>query len=361
MKNEKRISKYFIVISLLIIGIIPAINLYQDGYKDDFKKIFNTDIIESYVNYTVYKVFNKSLEQDRVITGKDGFLFLGNHNNNILHKRNGIFKSEKQVINTWADKLKDVQIWYENRGIRFAIVIAPNKHSVYKNKLPYWMNYKGQTFTDDLVEYARNKKINILDLRKTLINNKDKYNHLLYLKTDTHWNGLGASIGYNETIKFLNKTYEESYKSVEYNLSYHKDRGKDLSNLLKISNILPKNHEESIWFKFKNDYDICVGNIEEKSLKLQECTIKNNPITETGQYTINKKPINNVNALILSDSFARLNSQLYNTTFNNVWKLHWLKIFGSRLSDFVTKYKPDIVIYQIVERDLDQYKIVKKL
>ncbi|MBL0687570.1 MAG: hypothetical protein JJV94_07075 [Sulfurospirillum sp.] len=364
MKKEKRKIKYFIIILIIIIGILPAINFYQYAIKYDFKKLFNTDKVEMYVNYGFYKVLNRSLEQESVIIGKNDFLFLGNKYSKVLHKTQGIYKYKEKDIDNWTNKLKGIQTWYEDRGIKFVIVIAPNKHSVYKDKLPRWINNDNITITDTIMDYSRKKDINILDLREILTMNKTKYDNLLYLKTDTHWNGLGASIGYNETINFINKKYQMSYDYVPFEYTYHDDRGKDLSNFLKISNILPNNHEESIWFKFNKNHDVCIGNIDKKTHQLKKCKVKDNPrfsINGQPQYTINDKPINKQNALILCDSFGTHNSQLYNASFNNVWKFHHGHIYGNRLSDFVTKHKPDIVIYQVVERALYSNRIVKKL
>jgi hypothetical protein len=364
MKKNKRIIKYFLIISIIIIGILPMINFYQYAAKYDFKKLFNTDKIEMYVNYGFYKILNKSLEKDNVIVGGDDFLFLGNRHSEVLHKTQGLYRYNDKAIDIWTNKLKDVQTWYEDRGIEFVLIIAPNKHSVYKDKLPKWVNYNNITITDTIMDYSRKKDINILDLREILTMNKTKYDNLLYLKTDTHWNGLGASIGYNETINFINEKYQMSYNYVPFEYSYHDDRGKDLSGFLKISNILPNNHEKSIWFKFNKNYDVCIGNIDKKTQKLKKCQVKDNPLFSINgqpQYTINDKPINKQNALILCDSFGFHNSQLYNASFNNVWKFHYGHINGNRLSDFVTKHKPDIVIYQIVERGLYNDGIVKKL
>lgn len=55
------------------------------------------------------------------------------------------------------------------------------------------------------------------------------------------------------------------------------------------------------------------------------------------------------------------NSQLYNATFKTIWKWHFNQLNGNKLSNFVNKYKPDFVIYQIAERDLYNQNIIKSL
>ena len=73
---------------------------------------------------------------------------------------------------------------------------------------------------------------------------------------------------------------------------------------------------------------------------------------------INKNSENNLKLLFLCDSFGTAPSQLYNATFKEIYKFHWSHINGQKLVTFVEKNKPDIVIYQIVERALYDQSIV---
>jgi len=370
MKKKKIIIKYFIITSIIMIGILPMINvcLYAITYDlkklfntdYDFKKLFHTDTVEMYINYRFYKVYNKSLIPESVIIGKDGFLFLGNKYSQILDKTQGVYKYHDKDIDKWTNKLQNIQTYYEERGIKFAIVIAPNKHSVYKEKLPNWMNYNGRTITDDIVSYSKKKNINLLDLRKIL---QEKKATQLYFTTDTHWNNQGSAIGFENTIKYINNIYKAKYKIPNYELLTTHEESGDLASFLKINSILPKNHETNYAYKFENESDVCHGNISEKHI-IEKCNNKKNPqmfINSQAQYMINKYSLNKDKLLLLCDSFATANSKLYNETFNTIWKFYYEHINGNRLSDFVTKHKPDIVIYQVVERNLYNAGIVKKL
>jgi hypothetical protein len=46
------------------------------------------------------------------------------------------------------------------------------------------------------------------------------------------------------------------------------------------------------------------------------------------------------------------NSNLYNKTFATIWKHKYNDLKGEKLKAFINKHKPDIVIYQVVERSL---------
>jgi len=166
--SYKKSTQYFLLLSIVLMSILPIANTLiflvfsknnQTLLDLDKKQLFSTDNIESYVNYSAYKQFNISLVNNKVIIGKDGFLFLGNDSGRVLDKTKGVFRPSKKEIELWSDKLKDLQDWYENQGIKFVIVIAPNKHSIYPEKLPHWMEYHGKTITDDIVEQSNTKGV----------------------------------------------------------------------------------------------------------------------------------------------------------------------------------------------------------
>jgi len=371
MKNKKLINLFFLLTTITLL-LLPIANIFfilkgDEVNIDHFNKkhLFSTDSIEGNLNYYFYNKYKKSLNSRQVIIGKEEFLFLGNSYNNVLDKTQGNYPYTVNDIKQWVYKLHNLQNWYESKNIKFILVIAPNKHSVYNDKLPERITYKkGKTITDDILRIAGSENINILDLSDTLRKSREEHENLLYLKTDTHWNGLGASIGYEKTIKYLNNKYNMNYRTPEYSYKEVDDGGKDLASFLKITSILPKNHEKSIWFDFNEKHDVCLGDINKENHKVETCKLKGNPtysINGKPQYTINNQALNNENVLILCDSFCMHNSQLYNASFNNIWKFHYGHINGSKLSSFVNKNKPNIVIYQVVERGLYNQGIVTLL
>lgn len=357
MKNKYYI-KYFILLSIILVSLLPAYNFYLYAKNYDYKKSFNLDNIEKYINYSIYKLFNRSMNQSQVITGKDDFLFLGNNYVNVLNKTNGLYRPSANEIDIWTNKLKDLQKWYEYRGIKFVIVIAPNKHSIYKEKLPNWMQYDGKTITDDIVEQANVKNINMLDLREKLIKSKQQESDILYWKTDTHWNEKGASIAFDTIINKINNIYQLNLEKPKYNLNPSTRGGGDLSNFLKINTILEKDYEKTYTYSFEKNYDICKGNINKENQVLEDCIKIDNPVIGYNEYIINNHSENKLKLLFLVDSFAGAPSKIYNATFSEIYKFHWSHINGQKLANFVQEHKPDIVIYQIVERHLFENSIV---
>lgn len=356
--TNKNFVKYFLIISILFVSFIPTLNFIILGKDIKENKIYSLDYFEAYRNYIIYKIFDYSMVSKQAIIGKDNFLFLGNGHDNVVDKSNGVYRPTKEEINNWTNKLKDLQKWYEDSGIKFIIAIAPNKHSIYKEKLPNWMEYDGKTITDDIVEQANIKNINILDLREKLIESKQQESDILYWKTDTHWNEKGASIAFDTIINKINNIYQLNLQKPKYNLNPSTRGGGDLSNFLKINNILDKDYEKNYSYSFEKNYDICKGNINKENQVLEDCIKIDNPVIGYNEYIINNHSENKLKLLFLVDSFAGAPSKIYNATFSEIYKFHWSHINGQKLATFVEINKPDVVIYQIVERALYNQSIV---
>jgi len=368
--SQKKLASLFIILSTLLISILPITNIIIKKHNKTLdmtnltkEELFTTDHLESNINYLAYKIFNTSMIKMKTIVGKDGFLFLGNLYASVIDKAQGKYKYDPKELSIWADKLKKIEKWYADRGIEFLLVIAPNKSSIYPDKLPSSIIYKkGKTITDDIVKLAKDKNITMLDLRDRLRKHRD--DGMLYFKTDTHWNNLGSSIGYQATIEFLNKRYNEHYIMPKYTMIQTREGSGDLANFLKIKDMLPKDFEINYLFSFEHDTQICHGYIDPTDFSLKDCKPTANRVVNIyakDQYIINKNATNHSKLLLVADSFSTANSMPYNATFSTLWKLHQSRLYGKKLSSFVEKNRPDIVIYQIVERDLYTQKIVEPL
>ena len=360
--KQKKLVYYFLILSISFTLLLPVLNLFFT-YKNtkinvqSFSKqqLFSTNNLESIKNYIVYKMFNVSLNESQVIAGKDNLFFLSDMYGSVISKTKGTFQYTNNDIDSWTSKLKKLQDWYEKQGIQFIVIVASNKHTVYSDKLPDDIPYKeGGTITDDIVKSSLDKDIHILNLKKVL--REKKQARQLYFKTDTHWNSYGALIAYIHTMKYLNTTYSEDYKIPVYTMKeITSSGGGDLANLLRINHFLSDNHEEDYRFTFKQKNKACYGKITKKNT-LNKCT----PSIKKGfnQYTINENASNKEKLLYLCDSFGLVNSQLYEETFNTVWRFHLTYANDAMLADFVQEHKPDIVIYQVAERDLGNNTIV---
>ena len=366
--KQKKLVYIFLIISLLCITPLPIFNLillYQNKELTSgnltTQKLFSTDHVEANINYFSYDILQHSLHEGQTIVGKDGFLFLGNRYSAIVDKTQGLYPYKQEDIDLWVDKLKAIELWYKAKDIQFVFVVVPNKSSIYPEKLPDSIIYKkGKTITDDIVRASRKKSITLLGLRNRL--QKSKGEEELYFRTDTHWNNKGASIGFEETIHFLNSQYREKYRVPRYTLCSIRISSGDLAGFLKIKEILSPKHEKDFAFDFDIPAEVCHGNINLKALTTEVCKMTDNPtfyISVQDQYMINKNAANPDKLLFIGDSFSTANSKPYNATFGTLWKFHYSRLYGKRLAKFIEENHPDIVIYQIAERDIYTQSLVE--
>ena len=87
------------------------------------------------------------------------------------------------------------------RGIPFLVVIVPEKYSVYPEFLPDWaVPVTAETSLDRIVaDFVRHPQLNFIDLREPL--RAAKGPERVYYRTDSHWNYLGAMVGYAELMR----------------------------------------------------------------------------------------------------------------------------------------------------------------
>jgi alginate O-acetyltransferase complex protein AlgJ len=136
-----------------------------------------------------------------VLQARDGWLFYtGDYM--IDHFRGTRLFTETE-LQDWRALLESRHAWLKERGIAYAMVIAPDKHSVYPEFLPDWLTRVNPTTKlDQFVAFlTKHSKVPVLDLRQPLIDGKKQ--SPTYLCSDTHWNSFGAFLAYQNVICIL--------------------------------------------------------------------------------------------------------------------------------------------------------------
>ncbi len=350
--------KTFFILSIVLLSLVPLLNLSKGVSDYSLDSLFKSDVVESYYNLFVYKVLGKSPNINKVILGDKDFLFLGNKNNHILMKTQNLFKYSDKNINTWVSSVKSLQDWYEKKNIQFIIVVIPNKQSFYAKYLPRWIVKAPTNITSKLLEIAQKNNIHILNVSDSLQGNELKES-LVYYKKDSHWNNLGASIGYNTTIDFLNHIYQVKYKKVKFKYVNSLARNSDLLNLLKLNKFQFQLEKVKNYVPDEN-VEICYRKIYSET---KNCKLMGNRSfsIHRGAFSIStENALNSQKLLFMSDSFSTATSKLYNQTFTTIWNFHYNDFFGNKLTEFIEQHQPGIVIYQIVERNLYNNYFIKK-
>ena len=147
---------------------------------------------------------------DRVLIGKDGWLFMAAWPpgaDSVIQQHSGVRLFTEVELERWKTALESRRNWLAGRGIRYLFVVAPDKHSIYPEFLPDYVNgVRETTPADQFMAYMEmHSDVPILDLRPPL--RAAKKQGTLYWRADAHWNELGTFVAYREIIGFLSKWF----------------------------------------------------------------------------------------------------------------------------------------------------------
>lgn len=306
--------------------VIHFKNAYDKYYKDNF-------VLKNWLFRSYYFIQNDFFGVDpipqKVVQGTNGWLFLGDSYSNVITESKAIVSFEKEELNQIKTMLLKKKAWLDERNIDFYVAVAPNKHSIYGEELPIKKGNK-TTKLEQLKAILESEDLDFIDLSDAF---PDKPKRRLYHKTNTHWNDYGAYWGY----KALFVKIMEKYPSLEMlNLE-------DFEMVTEISN--------------QEDLTGMLGiNIEEERIILNNSNEIAQKISSTLPIPPNKKNyvfhyssiINQIKVLTFRDSFFTTLMKFMKENFGEsvyIW---------DRFSEGVVEAeKPNIVIWEIVERDLD--------
>lgn len=130
----------------------------------------------------------------KVIAGDNGWLVYTAENDIDDFQKIGLF-SEEQLAQ-FQQNLDALSANYAERGIELIVVIAPNKNTIYPERVPGQIPVLGgESRLDQVTAYLRaHGNEQLVDLRPTLLAAKQE--RQIYYATDTHWNDYGAYIAY---------------------------------------------------------------------------------------------------------------------------------------------------------------------
>ena len=186
------------------------------NYTKDFEKYFNDhygfrNMLVSLNSIIHVKLFGMS-PTESVIVGKQGWLFYDDPNDGLsLKDYTGGVNFTKEEIELVRHKILSLNELLRGKNIHFMLVIVPNKHTVYPEYLPTSVARKKGNVTriDQVCECLKDSGIDLVDLRTKMWSSKGSYQYPLYYRTDTHWNNLGAFLGYEEIIMHVRKQYPQ--------------------------------------------------------------------------------------------------------------------------------------------------------
>lgn len=304
---------------------------YEDYYNDNLPYRNLLIQCDSILNYFLFHT--PSVET--VIIGKNDWLFYDAKRNNDgdtladLNGDNLFTQEELQVICENISKAKDS---LNKDGIQFVLFIAPNKERVYQEYMPrqyQTVSQKGGDYrAEQLIRYLNeNSDLEVIfpyfEIREAM---KEYSEYDFYHHNDTHWNSLGAYVGTRTLLERLNIFLPPLS---EAKIEYSSRRGGDLAQMLNMSDILD------------GDFDYAVNALP----KVNYTTINEDWETE---FRYISESINEEKIMIIRDSYATAMVPYIAPSFRETV----MPKASYYSKDLIEQEKPDIVVYETVERYL---------
>lgn len=178
-----------------------------------------------------HNIFHESPSR-LVLLGKNGWYFLTD--DRAIEDYRGITHFEEETLQGLAKSYENKREYLLKKGIRYILVLAPNKETIYGEWMPdYLFKIRNRSGLDEVTEYIKkNTSVDIIDLRITLFENKMR--EQLYLKTSSHWNEYAAFLAYREIMKPVSQWFPEAKADSleEFTIKREEIRGSELTEMM---------------------------------------------------------------------------------------------------------------------------------
>ena len=331
----------FVVVLTMMFMFVMFMSIRQQGLGALQESFFKKSFLIANFNRLRMKVGDRVF--NNVLVGNDGWLqYIGDHNLDDYQNAMNFSPTELQAT---AATIQACHEYAREHNMGFLIVVPPNKATIYSDKMPEQIQPVSEIARiDQLNNYLKKHNIpEVLDLRPSLREARQQQD--VFYKLGTHWNEYGAYIGYETIINTLSQDYPElkpySAEFLRFRLNPSKlvRRGDmDTAKILQVNHL---SLEPTLFFT--------------RRLNKVYFQMDFSAPGKTPTYTrISWIPDSNLPSLLMyHDSFGAvgLNSYL-GLNFSNAVYIHRNSssvLFNRRI---IEQFSPDIVIFEIVERNL---------
>lgn len=194
--------------------IRPVLSAYftPSWYNEEYKRWAGLDV-----------PYLAPMEDGLVEYGRDDWLYYNGENSTGFYRGNNLLDPEE--LPHWKDAFASLQKICDEKGIRLAYLIVPNKEQIYPE---FMASYKIENLPkreEIIYEYMAQNGVPILYPLKDFL--QLKTDRTIYLQQDSHWNQIGAYYAMTKVYELLGMS-APSLDDVQ--ISQTVKRGNDLSN-----------------------------------------------------------------------------------------------------------------------------------
>ncbi len=302
---------------------------FESWYSDHFGLRFEMISLFNKFKISAFKV---SPMPEKLRFGTDGFIFYNDREDHIYEsytKRNLL---DSASLAKKIKRLKSRTQKARKNGQRFVCGFWPNKHSIYPDKLPIAMQMQiknGKSLADQIASQLKGEGLQFIDVRPSIKTASKKQQ--TYCKLDTHWNPLGAFVGYSSLIRqIFGQDSLDFLTENDYTISRHLSRSGDLVRMMGVDSI--NGYADSVpEFKLKTGETYRWADAED--------------LPKNVSMSVNPDAKNKLTILIFGDSYLDALIPFFANDFE--------KVLFSRTPykyEYIEKFNPDIIIHCPVER-----------
>jgi hypothetical protein len=325
-----------ILTGLLLLGMVMSIRQGLEGFEDHF---YQQNVLIENFNRLRLKLGDRVFLS--VLVGKDGWMDYTAENN--LDDYQNAVNFSPEALQLAARRIQACNQYAQENNITFLIVVAPNKASIYPDKLPEEIQpLSGLSRVDQLNDYLRAHHIpEVLDLRPALRDARRE--HEVFYKLGTHWNEYGAYVAYKTIIQALSQHHPDlqpypaeffRFRSVAEFKDSRRDRA--LAKLIQANYIPP---EPTLFATRDLDEFVHEQNFGNEDFNFHK---------------ISWLPESNLASLLLyHDSFANFGlSRFLALNFSWASYIHRGSAHLYLNRKTIEEFSPEVVIYEVAERYL---------
>ena len=266
----------------------------------------------------------------KALVGQNGYLFYAAEQSVDYFRAVKPFTARE--LAQWRDELESRRAWLAERGIRYLVVVAPNKETIYPEFMPPELRPVGtETRLDQLKrELMAHSGVELLDLRPAL--RQAKQAQRVYHRTDTHWNDAGANVAYAEILARLGRWFPElNAGTLPGSLVVNKASGGDLARILALDDRFREDRIDFVPTAPHRSRKVVDSNSSNSDVEAMECVDCGGPRVVMTQDSFNTNL-----APLLAEHFSRI-----------------VFVDGTRLDhSLIDRERPALVIQEFVERVL---------
>ena len=272
----------------------------------------------------------------QVVRGKDGWLYYA-EDAGLDDFTNEHLLPPGEIAN-WRQTILRARDWCRAHGVAYVFTIVPDKHVVYPEYFDDSVRQLTPVSRTDQVFTATLDTGVVVDVRQAILGGKSQ--ERLFHKTDTHWNGRGAFLAYQQIIDAVHRqlpAVPPARNRSQFNPTSRMLNGRDLAAIIGLKRVMT---EEDLQLLPKKGRGYVVVEPPGSYATAGEGRI----VTEIPGSSLPR-------AVVFRDSFTSLLAPFLSEHFSRVVYL-WQNNFDA---NDVLKERADVVIEEIVGRHLHNF------